>query len=132
MRGTLTKITVGDYIYELPGVLNSVNYTWNQDYPWEIAMLEPENTGEDNFEQELPMVMDCSIDFTPIHTFTPTTGLREYITTRLTEKGKKGIKNIGNENTGIQSEPSKEVTDPVKPTPTYRPLSTVDKYRVQF
>jgi hypothetical protein len=132
MRGTLTKITVGDYIYELPGVLNSVNYNWNQDYPWEIAMLEPENTGEDNFEQELPMVMDCSIDFTPIHTFTPTTGLREYITTRLTEKGKKGIKNIENENTGIQSEPSKEVTDPVKPTPTYRPLSTVDKYRVQF
>lgn len=132
MRGTLTKITVGDYIYELPGVLNSVNYTWNVDYPWEIAMVEPENTGADDFEQELPMVMDCSIDFTPIHTFTPTTGLREYITTRLTEKGKQGIKNIENTTTGIQSEPPKEVVDPVKPTPTYRPIAAAEKYKVQF
>ena len=110
MRGTITKITVGDYIYELPGVLNSVGYTWNTEYPWEIAMLEPENTGQDDFEQELPMVMDCSIDFTPIHTFTPTTGLKEYITTRLTERGKKGIKNIDNEKTGIEPVPEIETT----------------------
>ena len=105
MRGTITKITVGDYVYELPGVLNSVNYTWNPDYPWDIAMVEPEKTGADDFEQELPMIMDCSIDFTPIHTFTPTTGLRQYITTHVTERGKKGIKNINNANTGIQPVP---------------------------
>lgn len=100
MRGTLTKITVGDYVYELPGVLNSVNYTWNTDYPWEIAMTEPEGKGKDDFEQELPMVMDCSIDFTPIHQFTPTTGLRKYITTDLTENNKTGIPGINTENTG--------------------------------
>jgi len=105
MRGTITKITVGDYIYELPGVLNSVGYTWNPEYPWEIAMLEPEATGEDNFEQELPMVLDCQIDFTPIHTFTPTTGLKKYITTTLTERGKKGIKDIDNQKTGIEPVP---------------------------
>jgi len=116
MRGTLTKVTVGDYIYELPGVLNSVNYNWNQDYPWDIAMLEPENQGVTTFEQELPMVMDCSIDFTPIHTFTPTTGLREYITTRLTEKGKEGIKDIALENVGIESEvtPIKDKVSEIK------------------
>lgn len=79
MRGTIVKMTVGDYIYELPGVMNSVNYNWNVEYPWEIAMLEPEGTG-DNTMQELPMVMDCSIDFTPIHTFTPESGLKKYIT----------------------------------------------------
>jgi len=79
MRGTIVKMTVGDYIYELPGVMNSVNYSWNVEYPWEIAMLEPE--GEvDTTMQELPMVMDCSIDFTPIHTFTPETGLKKYFT----------------------------------------------------
>jgi len=106
MRGTITKITVGDYIYELPGVLNSVGYTWNTEYPWEIAMLEPEATGEDTFEQELPMVMDCSIDFTPIHTFTPTTGLKNYITTsKPTEKPGRGIKDIDNEKTGIEPVP---------------------------
>ncbi|CAB4124719.1 hypothetical protein UFOVP54_23 [uncultured Caudovirales phage] len=84
MRGTITKITVGDYIYELPGVLNSVNYTWNTEYPWEIAMLEPEGKQGDPEMQELPMVMDCSIDFTPIHTFTPTTGLNKFITAGTT------------------------------------------------
>ena len=84
MRGTITKITVGDYIYELPGVLNSVNYTWNTEYPWEIAMLEPEGKQGDPDMQELPMVMDCSIDFTPIHTFTPTTGLNKFITAGTT------------------------------------------------
>ena len=121
MRGTITKITVGDYIYELPGVLNSVNYTWNPDYPWDIAMVEPEKTGADDFEQELPMVMDCSIDFTPIHTFTPTTGLREYITTRLTERGKKGIKDIDNQKTGIEPVPEIPVTEQLAPPPIQPP-----------
>ena len=79
MRGTIVKMTVGDYVYELPGVMNSVNYSWNVDYPWEIAMTEPEGVG-DTTMQELPMIMDCQIDFTPIHTFTPETGLKKYFT----------------------------------------------------
>jgi hypothetical protein len=79
MRGTIVKLTVGDYVYELPGIMNSVNYTWNTDYPWEIAMTEPEGIG-DTTMQELPMLMDCNIDFTPIHTFTPETGLKKYFT----------------------------------------------------
>ena len=84
MRGTITKITVGDYVYELPGILNNVNYTWNTEYPWEIAMLEPEGEKGDPEMQELPMVMDCSIDFTPIHTFTPETGLKKFFTAGTT------------------------------------------------
>ena len=86
MRGTLTKMTVGDYVYEQPGVLNSVNYTWNTDYPWEIAMNEPEKEGDQTM-QELPMVMDCTLDFTPIHTFTPTTGIKNKLFT-ASEPGK--------------------------------------------
>jgi hypothetical protein len=79
MRGTIVEMTVGDYVSKLPGVMNSVNYSWNVEYPWEIAMTEPEGLGDLGM-QELPMVMDCSIDFTPIHTFTPETGLKKYIT----------------------------------------------------
>jgi hypothetical protein len=110
MRGTITKITVGDYIYELPGVLNSVGYTWNPEYPWEIAMTQPENLGIDDFEQELPQVMDCQIDFTPIHTFTPTTGLKEYITTKTSEGGRNGIPDIDNQKTGIEPVPEVPAT----------------------
>lgn len=100
MRGTIVKLTVGDYLYELPGVMNSVNYTWQQEYPWEIALKEPIVQdekgkfveGSNKSMQELPMIMDCSIDFTPIHTFTPTTGLRRYFT-------------AGNDNIGDTSNP---------------------------
>ena len=82
MRGTIVKLTLGDYVYELPGVLNSCNFSWNTEYPWEIGLTEPENGG-DSAMQELPMVLDCNIDFTPIHTFTPETGLKKYFTTGL-------------------------------------------------
>jgi len=95
MRGTITKLTVGDYVYELPGVLNSVNFTWQQDYPWEIAMKEPEADGGDNSMQELPMVLDCSIDFTPIHTFTPETGLKKFFTTGLENAAEAGEDTLG-------------------------------------
>ena len=104
MRGTIVKLTLGDYVYELPGVLNSCNFTWNTDYPWEIALTEPENTNKDTYQQELPMVLDCSIDFTPIHTFTPETGLKKYFTTGLDNGGEgeangffKDLPNLGDD-----------------------------------
>lgn len=81
MRGTISKLTVGDYVYELPGVINSVTYAWNTEYPWEIAVTEPEGRGDAKM-QELPMVLDCNIEFTPIHPFTPTAGFNRYITTK--------------------------------------------------
>ena len=84
MRGTFVQLTVGDYVREIPGFISSVNYNWQQDYQWEIAQnnqgAQNNNTGQDNDQQELPMVLDCQINFTPIHTFTPQTGLYHYIT----------------------------------------------------
>jgi hypothetical protein len=78
MRGTFVKMTVGDYIYELPGFLNNVNVSWNQEYPWEIAMTSVDPvTGvreSTNKRQELPMILDVGLSFTPIHTFLPEAG----------------------------------------------------------
>ena len=76
MRGTFVKMTVGDYIYELPGFLNNVNVSWNQEYPWEIAMSSPEDKEDKiaNPNQELPMILDVGLSFTPIHTFLPEAG----------------------------------------------------------
>ena len=76
MRGTFVKMTVGDYIYELPGFLNNVNVSWDQEYPWEIAMTSPEDKeeGKENINQELPMILDVGLSFTPIHTFLPEAG----------------------------------------------------------
>ena len=74
MRGTLVQATVGSYIRELPGFLTSVNFSWDKEYPWEIAL-----DGSD--QQELPMILNCQLQFTPIHRFTPQTGLYHYMTT---------------------------------------------------
>ena len=70
MRGTIARVTVGDYIYEVPGIIERVNYTWNTDYNWEIAFQNVDGTTDDDM-QELPQTMDCSLTFKPIHSFIP-------------------------------------------------------------
>ena len=84
MRGTLVKVTVGDYINQMPGVLESVSYNWNQDYPWEIAFQNPEGDTDDDM-QELPHILEAQVNFRPIHEFTPRTGLYHYITSNKTK-----------------------------------------------
>ena len=66
MRGTLLKLTIGDYLIEQNGFLTSVSLTWNTDYPWEI---------EGNLK--VPHLLDVSCEFTPIHTFNPEFGVEE-------------------------------------------------------
>lgn len=73
MRGTIIRATIGDYLYRTPGVLNNVNYSWDPSYPWAIKHGE-------ELQQELPMVLNCSLSFTPIHDFVPQTGLFNFIT----------------------------------------------------
>lgn len=83
MRGTLVQATVGSYIYEMPGFLTSVNFSWDKEYPWEIS-LSGGSTDSKQDQQELPMVLNCQLQFTPIHRFTPQTGLYHYITADTT------------------------------------------------
>ena len=78
MRGSIAKVTVGDYIYEQPGIIESVQYTWQKDYPWEISFENPE--GEGGKDQILPHVLDVSLSFKVIHDFLPETGINPFIT----------------------------------------------------
>jgi len=84
MRGTFTRLTLGSYFYKLPGFITNLTYNWNTVYPFEIALNSPDPiTGErenDTDVQELPMVLDVSLNYTPIHTFTPQTGYYHYTT----------------------------------------------------
>lgn len=66
MRGTLVRLTVGGYLKNLPGFISSVNYNVNQDDQWDIGSDYTNN-------QSVPMSMDCTVNFTPIHTFIPQT-----------------------------------------------------------
>lgn len=91
MRGTLVNLTVGDYVYNMPGFIEQINYSWETDYPWEIAMSKPEGEGQDDDMQELPHVLNCQVNFKPIHPFTPQTGLYHYITNPGTGESKRNL-----------------------------------------
>jgi len=87
MRGSLAKVTVGDYIYQQPGIIESVQYNWQTNYPWEIALKQQE--GDNPKDQVLPHVLDVTVSFKVIHDFLPTTGIVPFITNhRPRQEGK--------------------------------------------
>lgn len=58
MRAPLVRITIGDYLYRMPGFLESVNVTVDNNTPWEINL--------DGDSAQLPQVVDVSVSFKPI------------------------------------------------------------------
>ena len=84
MRGTITKLTVGDYLVNQPGFISSVNYSWDKSYQWEIKLKDSaEAQGVDEDVQQLPMILDVNLQFEPIHTFAPQTGTQPYFTNNV-------------------------------------------------
>ena len=69
MRGSFIKVTIGAMLDRVPGFLTSINLKWQKDYPWEIAIGNPE--GSEPNMHVLPHVLDVSCNFTPIHDFVP-------------------------------------------------------------
>tara|TARA_R110000744_G_scaffold115045_2_gene215162 strand:- start:1581 stop:3326 length:1746 start_codon:yes stop_codon:yes gene_type:complete len=63
MRGTLTRITVGDLLFRQNGFITGVDLSWNTSYPWEI------DVDNDKEVSKVPHLLDVSVKFTPIHTF---------------------------------------------------------------
>ena len=72
MRGTLTRITIGDYIFKQPGFISSVGLSWDTNYPWEIDLY---NEGY----LRVPHLLNVSISFTPIHNFNVSSQVKNYI-----------------------------------------------------
>ena len=86
MKGNFVKVTIGDYLSRIPGIVTSVTYNWSTDYPWDIGY---DSLGEPaNDQQQLPTVLDCTVAFTPIHSFVPQQGFvkdqENYFITRKT------------------------------------------------
>ena len=68
MRAPIVRVTLGDYLYRVPGFLQSVNVTVDNSTSWEIN-LEDDTSG--NVVQELPHVLEVAISFKPIHDVLP-------------------------------------------------------------
>ena len=73
IRTPFMKLTIGDWFNGLPGVLSSVNLSWEVNYPWEIKMDEEKGTDM----LVLPHVLMVKVGFLPIHTFLPKKSIEE-------------------------------------------------------
>jgi hypothetical protein len=67
MRAPVVRVTIGDYLYRVPGFLESVNITVDNNYPWEVN-LEKSQLGD---VAQLPQVLDIAISFKPIMDILP-------------------------------------------------------------
>lgn len=77
MRAPVVRITIGDYLYRVPGFLESVNVSVDNNYPWEIN-LEKSQIGD---IAQLPQVLDISVTFKPIMDILPKRASINSITT---------------------------------------------------
>lgn len=65
MRGNIHRLTIGEYLYRTPGIIKSLNYTVDDNYPWEIKIDQPEQ-GADQDMMEIPQIINVSVVFVPI------------------------------------------------------------------
>ena len=67
MKGYIVKLTLGAYLYEMPGFIQSMNFDMAEDTPWEIAIDDA--GGADSTVAELPKLIRVTMQFQPIHKF---------------------------------------------------------------
>ena len=72
MSGNLIQLTVGNYLWEQPGFIESLSIDIDDSTPWEInlGLDGKEENGEINVKQ-VPHRIKVSMKFTPIHRFRP-------------------------------------------------------------
>jgi len=78
MRGNLIKVTIGDYLIDVPGIFQGITYTISDDAGWDIARGENGNkitlNEGDTGGWVMPKLIDVSgFTFKPIHNFIPKT-----------------------------------------------------------
>jgi hypothetical protein len=93
MRAPIVRVTLGDYLYRVPGFLQSVNVTVDNSTSWEINLEESKDV-----VQELPHVLEVAISFKPIHDILPE---RSVYSNKLVTYDSFYARQLGvNENTG--------------------------------
>ena len=85
MRGNFIKMTVGDYLLDVPGIIQSINLKPSFEAGWDINRNDEgtlfkndgNNTDDKNgtkFVGQIPRLIEVDLQFIPIHTFTPQIG----------------------------------------------------------
>jgi hypothetical protein len=69
IRGNLSRITLGNWLWEQPGFISSVDLSIPEESPWEINL--PLDEQLDPYVKQVPHMVQVKIKFTPIHRFRP-------------------------------------------------------------
>ena len=80
MRGNLVKLTVGDYITDVPGVLTGIDFKIDENGGWNIGRDEKGNKISGDYV--MPKLIEVGgFKFLPIHNFIPQTVQESFIKT---------------------------------------------------
>jgi len=79
MAGNISELTVGDWFYQQPGIIESLSISIPDDSPWDIQIPVEGKSGGDGIgsdfsdikTKELPFMLKVKMKFTPIHKFLP-------------------------------------------------------------
>lgn len=79
MRGSFTRLTVGDYLNNVPGIIKSISLKPSFEGGWDINRDEfgdiiGKNDPLYKNVGQLPRLIDIDLSFTPVHDFTPQFG----------------------------------------------------------
>ena len=72
MAGNIAYITLGEYIYDQPGIITSLTFDIPEESPWEIGIDDDGGSLKVDDVRQLPhMIKVTGFNFTPIHKFRP-------------------------------------------------------------
>jgi len=79
MRGNFIRMTIGDYLLDVPGIVQNINLKPSFEAGWDLNRkedgspfkLEDDSPDGDEFVGQLPRMIEVDLSFTPIHNFTP-------------------------------------------------------------
>ena len=72
MRGNIHQLTIGGYVYEYPGIIESLDFTIPEDSPWDIGITSGQKPFDETVK-ELPHRIEVAMSFKPISKFLPQT-----------------------------------------------------------
>jgi hypothetical protein len=71
MRGNIVKLTIGDYLQAMPGIITGINFDIPTDYGWDLGR---EDSGKVVDVQAPTHIKVTSFNFTPIYNEIPRKG----------------------------------------------------------
>jgi hypothetical protein len=116
MAGNIAYITLGEYIYDQPGIINSLTFDIPEESPWEIGIDDDGNRLDVKDVRQVPhMIKVTGFNFTPIHKFRPE---------KQTFKNDK----LGTDSTRLLNTGTQRYVDQLRPESTYYDKEVQEAY----